>query len=215
MKGIRTIAVIFAAICFSFSVGDLAAQTEIQEAVIEISGKETTIYCLEGKSGRVRDKNGQQVFKQYRTILRARRKKAKAGNAKAKKQVKKIRKLRKQGDQACSQIDQGEVPKTQPGATPTPEPNEESYFETNGDVTALGVQVFEIPSGIQANAFRGQTVWDVNCTGCHEKRGRPTYPLLREAILQSPMFYTEELLSVQDGSDLAAFLNLFRTPQTD
>lgn len=202
------------------------AQVDAREAIVEIGGKEKTIHCVEGESGRLRTRNGNERFIPFKKIIRARRKKARTGNKKARRQMRKFRKLRKEADPACRSLEEensgggsnnGGGSQTAPTPTPTatPSPTAESYFERNGDVTALGASVFEMPEGIQANAFRGQTVYNMNCTGCHAKRSRPTYPLLRTAIAGSPMFYTEELMSDLDAADLTAYLNIFRTPETD
>lgn len=180
---------------------------DLSETVVVVDGKETSIYCSDGTSGKLKIKDSQSLFKSYSNILRAKKKKARSGDIKAKKQARKLRKLKKAGDEACQSLKNGG------GSEPTPTPSGgDTYFDRNGNVTALGAEAFQIPSGYQANAYTGQGVWESYCQGCHEKRTRPTYPLLREAISQEPMYYDEDALSMQEAVDLTAYLNIFRTP---
>ncbi len=188
---------------------------DADEISVSYRGKDVLVKCYDGESGKVKEKDGSFIFNSFKDLIRKKKKKARAGNTKAKKQMRNLRKLKKASDPGCEQISEPGGGGGEATPTPTPEGPQDSYFERSGDVTPLGTQTFEIPTGIQANAFTGQTTFNAYCTGCHEKRSRPTFTLLRQAVSQEPMYYTADYLSDEDLADITAYLNLHRSPATD
>ncbi|MCB0330610.1 MAG: cytochrome c [Bdellovibrionales bacterium] len=186
---------------------------EVEEAYVSLKGKDKLIQCVGGEAGKTKNRKGILLFESYESIFKKKSKAYKKTlSAKAKKQRNEARALRIAGDPVCASL-QGGSPDEGGTTTPTPTPSSSTgYFYSNGDVTPLGKTEFQIPAGINANAFTGQAVYQMTCTGCHEKRSRPTMPILRVTIAQEPMYYTSDVLSDQDLADLTAYLNIYRTP---
>ncbi|MCI5064851.1 cytochrome c [bacterium] len=192
---------------------------ETTEIAVEIGRKVISAQCFEEEAGTVRERKRGFVFLSFRKSFRKQTKLfRRTGSSRAKKKRNRFRRLMRAGNAACAALqddsgqDNGGGENNTPTPTPTPEPAPTGYFTDNGDVTDLGKSVFEIPQSIAANAMAGEIVYNRNCTGCHEKRSRPTMPLLRLVISQAPMYYDEQVLPDQDIADLTAYLNVFRTP---
>lgn len=96
-----------------------------------------------------------------------------------------------------------------PTATPSPGSGS-GNFDAQGNVTAKGMALFMIPAGLSANIDRGKSVYDLNCTGCHDpKTGRP-FTTLRAKIALPPMDYDSSEITDAALADLTAYLNRFR-----
>lgn len=188
------------------TVVDPAETTEIE---IELGKKSFRSTCYQGTAGKLFRKDSRTLFESYDSLSRKKRKKfKKTRKRKFKKAQRRFKKLSRQGEDACS--GSSETPETPTGGGGGS--SEQSYFDAFGNVTQLGRTVFEIPDGLSANAFVGQSVYQRSCVGCHEKRSRPTFSQLRQTISQAPMFYDESNLSNQDLADLVSYLNIHRSP---
>jgi hypothetical protein len=112
-----------------------------------------------------------------------------------------------QDDKGSTGGDDGTARPT-PTRPPTPRPTSPSgNFDSNGNVTSVGKQLFGIPSSLSGNISRGNSVFQANCAGCHEQRVNRTYSSYRAAISRSPMNIS---LTDTDLAHLTAYLNRFR-----
>ena len=99
-------------------------------------------------------------------------------------------------------------PPVGPTPTPTSPPSATGNFLPNGDVTAKGKQLFQIPSSLNANINAGKSIALSNsCAGCHAEKNNRNFTTLSLAVPGSPMFIQ---LSQQEFADLTAYLNRFR-----
>lgn len=98
------------------------------------------------------------------------------------------------------------------GATPTPTPAGNEPFDSLGNVTSYGKNLFQIPANLSASASRGITFWNQTCNGCHNAfpSSLPlrTYPAIRARIQLSPMsFSVPAEVSDQNIADITAIAN--------
>ncbi len=208
----------------------MGAKTAVEEGdltEIEVQiGSDTWIaWCLEEVAGKKKiKKNNSIVFIPYDDLVtrfRKKKKKAKQANdailkKKFGKKQKSFKNLSNAATPVCEGLQNNEDPEQgqdpEDGSGGSDENPQDTYFFANGDVTPLGKEVFEIPSQTTANAFVGEVIFQNTCLDCHEKRYRPTMPLLRQAISPSPMSFTEDVFPDQDLADLTAYLQIGRSP---
>lgn len=81
-------------------------------------------------------------------------------------------------------------------------------FDSQGNVTDIGRELFAIPDSLNANISIGRTIHQQNCSGCHSEKLSRSYLTLVNILPLSPMYITN--LSNQEIADLAAYLNRFR-----
>lgn len=132
------------------------------------------------------------------------RKAKKSKQAKIRAAITKLTQRQKLEDPFCSS-----GPPTWLVPTPTPTVAPLTNFDSNGNVTAKGKALFQIPTQYTANVGTGSDIWVATCRGCHasEKTNR-TFPTITTRIAASPMFLT---LSGGQVANLTAYLNRFRT----
>ncbi|MCB0355018.1 MAG: cytochrome c [Bdellovibrionales bacterium] len=170
--------------------------------------KEVSLFCFQGEAGKVKEKGSTLTFTSLSEIVKLKKKAYKKDrSSKKKKQLQNAKKLYNASLGSCETTDS-------PTPTPTPgnQGTQNSYFDPQGNVTALGYDVFEIPAELSANAFLGQDVFEQTCAGCHEKRTRLTFPELRERISEEPMYFTEDEVPDEDLANLFAYLAVGRSP---
>ncbi|MCB0353858.1 MAG: hypothetical protein KDD64_10050 [Bdellovibrionales bacterium] len=166
------------------------------------------LYCGGGAPYALKTRGTRITPKPYATLVRRAKKKFTIRGV-GKSSLRRLRKINKAGKSACLGLEPNGTP------TPTPTPSQdEGYFNSAGDVTALGKQVFEIPSQLRANIWDGMIIWEQTC-GCHELRSKSTMPLIREAILQEPMYFDQAALPDEDLANITAWLLKFRSPELD
>lgn len=139
------------------------------------------------------------------SIKKARKQVRKAPEDKLAKRARRLAKLKginRKGKKACRQALNGGGDDEDSG--------NENNFDSNGDVTANGKALFQIPSNLSANVSRGQIIFQEYCTGCHMEQRNLTFPYYRNAIAGPPMSYNENDLPDQELADLVAWLNRFR-----
>ena len=148
-------------------------------------------------------KKNPEYFLSYQADLRNKKKARKRASGskalKLSKKIKKLKKLKRAGNNACSDARGGD------GDT-----GGGTNFDAQGNVTAAGYALFQIPTNLPANIFTGQTVYNNKCVGCHIERTNRTFTNLREETRQAPMYYDENTLTDPDLANLTAYLNRFR-----
>lgn len=164
------------------------SQSLIQTEII-YKGRVVYIYCLGTTPGTA--KGDLLVFSSFKKQIKKLESKPKT--LKTEKQLKKLKSLRKLGSSACKNINR-----------------DNANFDINGNATAIGKALFGIPIQLEANISQGKTVYLTYCTGCHVERTNYTFPVVREAIKQSPMLFDETQIPDQTLAHLIAYFNRFR-----
>lgn len=167
------------------------------------STKSKTIYCLSKTPGTAKSATGGVLFTPVATTI-AKLKANKVTGIKLQTQLA----IKKAGSSACSKLESGgTVPTPSSGATPTPT-FRPSNFNGNGDVTASGKEAFGIPSSASGNISTGRTLSNSYCS-CHGEKIGLSFPTLRAAIAQSPMFFDSNQISDDMLASITAYLNRF------
>ncbi|GEM_PF-5665400 len=164
------------------------AQSLIQTEIVH-KGRVVSIYCLGSIPGTA--KGDLLVFTSFKKQIK--RLLSKPLTPKIEKKIKKLKAYKKLGTPACENINR-----------------DSGNFDLNGNATIAGKTLFGIPLHLEANITQGRAVYETYCVGCHVERTNYTFPVVREAIKQSPMLYDESQIPDQTLAHLIAYFNRFR-----
>lgn len=96
------------------------------------------------------------------------------------------------------------VPTISPSATPTPA---NRFFDGSGNLTSYGKEMLLIPAILDANRFRGSSLWNTTCSPCHQPLKNRTFPTLKYNLSRPPMDTEVTNMSDDKLADITAFLN--------
>ncbi|MCO6429608.1 MAG: hypothetical protein J5J00_02020 [Deltaproteobacteria bacterium] len=160
--------------------------------------KKRGIYCSGITPGSAKEINGALNFTSFTSAIKSI--KSKKGS---KGKLALLKRLNSLGKRQCRKDSAPGTP------SPTPAPTL-GNFDAFGNVTAQGKAAFGIPSIYSGNVSQGKALYQSICIGCHVERVNWSFPALRSAIAQSPMFYDESRISNSDLANITAYLNRFR-----
>lgn len=166
----------------------VSAQSLVQTEIVH-RGNVVSIYCLGTAPGTA--KGDLLVFTSFKKQIK--KLKSKPLTPKIEKKIKKLKAYKKLGSPACENINR-----------------DSGNFDLNGNATTTGKTLFGIPLHLEANITQGRAVYETYCVGCHVERTNYTFPVVREAIKQSPMLYDESQIPDQTLAHLIAYFNRFR-----
>lgn len=143
-----------------------------------------------------------------------------ATGTKKKKMAAKITKLKAllaKNKNTCS--DGTKPPSSVPG-TPTPKATAtppsgggSSYFDAQGNLTAMGKTKFGVPSNLSGNISSGGSRWAATCTSCHAGSGGEKLNRNFATISLAAKFYAPNAgLTQGDIANITAYLNRFQKP---
>ena len=116
--------------------------------------------------------------------------------------------INKAGNSACSRSRNVRPPTPTPTATPSVIGS--GNFDSGGNVTAKGRTAFGIPNGLSGNITAGGSLTRSYCS-CHAERIGRSFPSLRSAIAQSPMFFNSTQITDPMLANITAYLNRFNS----
>lgn len=203
---------IFLAITHAYAAPRKVKAGQLKATSIIYKKKKVAFYCLARTAGTVKKVGSSVYFTTYSEQIRkltSRRDKAKKESLTA---------INKLATAKCKVLALP-TPTPTPTATPSPTPTATATpqatfaagnFDGNGNVTATGKSVFQIPANLSGNISLGRDVYDTYCFGCHVERVNRTFPDLRYNTSRPPMNYDSTDLPDAELANLVAYLNRFR-----
>jgi mono/diheme cytochrome c family protein len=83
-------------------------------------------------------------------------------------------------------------------------------YDGFGNLSAAGKAKHQVPAHLNGNIGAGSAVYQAYCAGCHMERPR-SFPLLRHAISEEPMYFSSSEIPDAALADLVAYLQRFTT----
>lgn len=174
-------------VIISLFITSLALAQQLVQTEITYKGKQVSIYCFGDTPGTA--KGEILIFSSFKSQIKKLR--SKQLTPKLERKLKRLRSYRRLGTPVCQGLNSGN-------------------FDLDGNATLEGKVLFGIPTNLVANISQGRQVYLTYCTGCHAERTNYTFPVVREAIKQSPMLFDEIQIPDQSLAHLIAYFNRFR-----